>query len=206
MAKKTATKPRPKAATKPARKRSGRATANPLTKAAAEPAAKTAGAAAAPKGLVEGQRAPAFRLPRDGGGTVSLADHAGRQLVIFFYPRADTPGCTREAIAFSRLAEAFAACHTAVIGVSADPPEKQAKFRDKHGLTIPLGSDPTHVMLERYGVWGEKKLYGKVFKGVVRTTVLIGADGRVARIWRNVKVDGHAEEVLAAAQALAAGA
>jgi len=202
MAKKTATKPRPKAATKPARKRSGRATANPLTKAAAEPAAKTAGAAAAPKGLVEGQRAPAFRLPRDGGGTVALADFAGRKLAIFFYPRADTPGCTREAIDFSRLKNAFAACNTAVLGVSADLPAKQATFRDKHGLTVPLGSDVMQTMLKRYGVWGEKMLYGKTFEGIIRTTVLIGTDGRIARLWRNVKVEGHAEEVLAAARAL----
>lgn len=164
------------------------------------------GAASPPPVLVEGHRAPAFRLPRDGGGTIALADFAGRQLAIFFYPRADTPGCTREAIAFSQLADAFAAADTALLGVSADPPQKQDAFRDKHGLTVPLGSDTTHAMLNRYGVWGEKKLYGKVFEGIVRTTVLIDRDGRIARIWRNVRVDGHGEAVLEAARALAGGA
>ncbi|RIK96949.1 MAG: bacterioferritin [Proteobacteria bacterium] len=203
---KTARKTTAKALAKPVGKPAGgtrtKSASKSAPKAAPRAAAKTAGAAAAPKCLVEGQRAPAFRLPRDGGGTVALADFAGRKLAIFFYPRADTPGCTREAIDFSHLKDAFAACNTAVLGVSADLPAKQATFRDKHGLTVPLGSDVTHTMLNRYGVWGEKMLYGKTFEGIIRTTVLIGADGRVARLWRNVKVEGHAEEVLAAARAL----
>jgi thioredoxin-dependent peroxiredoxin len=152
-------------------------------------------------GLAEGAKAPAFRLPRDGGNTVSLSDFAGKKLVLFFYPRADTPGCTREAIDFTRLASAFAENGTAVLGVSADPPKAQEAFRDKHQLAIPLVSDEAHQMLEAYGAWGEKSMYGRSFLGILRTTVLIGADGRIQRIWRNVRVDGHADEVLAAAKA-----
>jgi peroxiredoxin Q/BCP len=152
--------------------------------------------------LGEGAKAPAFQLPRDGGNSVSLADYLGKKLVIFFYPRADTPGCTKEAIDFTRLSGAFADSQTAVLGVSADPLTAQEAFRDKHRLSIPLVSDEKHEMLEAYGVWGEKSMYGKTFLGILRTTVLIGADGKVARIWRNVKVDGHADEVLATAQAL----
>ena len=152
--------------------------------------------------LVEGSDAPAFRLPRDGGETVGLSDFSGQKLVLFFYPRADTPGCTREAIDFTRLSDAFADSGTAVLGISADPLKAQEKFRDKHQLSVPLMSDERHEMLQAYGAWGEKSMYGKTFLGIVRTTVLIGADGRVARVWRRVKVDGHAEEVLAAARAL----
>jgi thioredoxin-dependent peroxiredoxin len=150
--------------------------------------------------LAEGNKAPAFRLPRDGGETVSLADFAGRKLVLFFYPRADTPGCTKEAIDFTRLAGAFAESQTAVLGISADPLKAQESFRDKHELGIPLVSDEQHEMLEAYGVWGEKSMYGRTFLGILRTTVLIGADGRIVRIWRHVKVDGHADKVLAAAK------
>jgi peroxiredoxin Q/BCP len=153
--------------------------------------------------LTEGSRAPAFRLPRDGGRTVSLADFAGKNLVLFFYPRADTPGCTREAIDFTRLASAFAESQCALLGVSADPPKAQEAFRNKHKLVTPLVSDERHEMLEAYGVWGEKSMYGKIFQGILRTTVLIGRDGLVIRIWRNVRVDGHADVVLAAVQALA---
>ena len=151
--------------------------------------------------LAEGMKAPGFRLPRDGGETVSLADFAGRKLVLFFYPRADTPGCTKEAIDFTRLAGAFAESQTAVLGVSADSPKAQEAFRDKHELTVPLVSDETHAMLEAYGVWGEKSMYGRTFFGIVRTTVLVGADGRIIKIWRHVKVDGHADNVLAAVRA-----
>ncbi|MBH5371820.1 peroxiredoxin [Bradyrhizobium glycinis] len=158
--------------------------------------------AAAMSGLAEGQKAPAFRLPRDGGDVVTLADYAGQKLVLFFYPRADTPGCTKEAIDFTRLADAFAAAGTAVLGISADPVKAQEKFRDKHKLGVPLISDETHEMLEAYGAWGEKSMYGKSFVGILRTTVLVGADGKVARIWRNVRVDGHADEVLEAARSL----
>lgn len=152
--------------------------------------------------MAEGQTAPAFRLPRDGGNVVTLSDYAGQKLVLFFYPRADTPGCTREAIDFTRLKDAFAAAGTAVLGISADPLKAQEKFRDKHSLGIPLVSDEQHEMLEAYGAWGEKSMYGKSFLGILRTTVLIGPDGQVARIWRNVRVDGHADDVLLAARSL----
>jgi peroxiredoxin Q/BCP len=164
------------------------------------PAKKETPVVGKPPALAEGAKAPAFRLPRDGGSTVSLADYAGQKLVLFFYPRADTPGCTREAIDFTRLAGEFAESQTAVLGVSADPPKAQEAFRDKHQLAVPLVSDETHEMLEAYGVWGEKSMYGRTFLGILRTTVLIGATGRIIRIWRHVKVDGHADEVLAAAR------
>jgi peroxiredoxin Q/BCP len=140
-------------------------------------------------------------LPRDGGDSVSLADYAGKKLVLFFYPRADTPGCTKEAIDFTRLKSAFAEAGAAVLGVSADPVKAQEAFRNKHQLAVPLISDEQHEMLTSYGAWGEKSMYGRTFLGIIRTTVLIGADGRVAKIWRNVRVDGHAEEVLEAAKA-----
>jgi peroxiredoxin Q/BCP len=152
--------------------------------------------------LAIGAKAPAFTLPRDGGGTVSLADFKGRKLVLYFYPKADTPGCTRESIAFSRLKGAFAKADTDVVGVSADPIKAQDKFRDKHSLAIPLASDETKKMLTAYGAWGEKSMYGRKFMGVRRTTFLIDRDGRVAQVWESVKVDGHAEAVLEAAKAL----
>lgn len=155
-----------------------------------------------PPVLVEGARAPAFRLPRDGGESVGLSDFSGKKMVLFFYPKADTPGCTREAMDFTRLSAAFAESGTAVLGISADSVKRQETFRDKHKLGVPLISDEKHQMLEAYGAWGEKSMYGRTFQGVIRTTVLIGSDGRLARIWRHVKVDGHADQVLAAAKAL----
>ena len=151
--------------------------------------------------LIEGAAAPAFRLPRDGGSTVSLSDFSGKKLVLFFYPRADTPGCTKEAIDFTRLKSAFAESQTEILGISADPLKAQEAFRDKHKLSIPLISDEQHEMLEAYGVWGEKSLYGRTFLGIIRTTVLIGADGRIIKVWRNVRVDGHADAVLQHARA-----
>jgi len=152
--------------------------------------------------LVVGTKAPAFTLARDGGGKVSLSDFKGRNLVIYFYPRADTPGCTREAIDFSRLRAQFNKANTDVLGVSADPVKAQDAFKKKHDLTVGLLSDETHEMLKAYGAWGKKSMYGKSFMGIVRMTLLIGADGRIAKIWPKVKVDGHAEDVLKAAQAL----
>jgi thioredoxin-dependent peroxiredoxin len=181
-----------------------------LKKPSAETAGESAASGPAPAvttsghssvSLAEGSKAPTFSLPRDGGSTVSLRDYAGQKLVLFFYPRADTPGCTKEAIDFTRLADAFADAQTVVLGVSADPLKAQEAFRNKHELSTPLVSDEQHEMLEAYGVWGEKSMYGRTFLGVLRTTVLIGKDGRIIRIWRHVKVDGHADEVLAAAQA-----
>jgi peroxiredoxin Q/BCP len=149
-----------------------------------------------------GTKAPPFKLPRDDGGTVSLADFAARKLVLYFYPRADTPGCTREAIDFSRLRGDFDKAGTDILGVSADPVKAQDAFKKKHKLTIALLSDETHKMLEAYGAWGKKSMYGKSFMGVHRITYLVGPDGRIARVWPKVKVDGHAAEVLAAARAL----
>jgi len=171
-------------------------------KASQTAASKPLKQAAATAVLSEGAKAPAFRLPRDGGDSVALSDFAGQKLVVFFYPRADTPGCTREAIDFTRLKGDFAKADAAVLGVSADPVKAQEAFRNKHQLAVPLISDERHEMLSAYGAWGEKSLYGRTFMGIIRTTVLIGADGRVARIWRNVRVDGHAEAVLEAARAL----
>jgi peroxiredoxin Q/BCP len=152
--------------------------------------------------LVVGAKAPAFKLPRDGGEMVSLADFKGRKLVLYFYPRADTPGCTRESIDFSKLKSDFDKAGTDILGISADPVAAQGKFKAKHKLTVGLVSDEQHKMLEAYGAWGKKSMYGKNFMGIVRTTVLVGPDGRIARIWPKVKVDGHAAEVLAAARAL----
>ncbi len=183
------------APTKKAPKTTGRKRPPAAKRGEAKPSA-----AGSPPLLEVGDAAPHFVLPHDGGGFVSLASYAGRRLVIFFYPRADTPGCTLEAAAFSRLAGAFADNGAAVLGVSADPVKAQSAFRDKHALTVPLASDEKLGMLKAYGVWGEKSMYGRTFMGITRTTFLIDGNGRIARIWRNVKVDGHAEEVLAAAR------
>jgi thioredoxin-dependent peroxiredoxin len=191
--------PRPAARKATAAKVTAKAEAGSQSSASNPQRPKAAAPVSGQSALAEGSRAPAFRLPRDGGQTVSLADFSGRKLVLFFYPRADTPGCTKEAIDFTRLQSKFAESQTAVVGVSADPPKAQEVFRDKHELSIPLVSDEAHEMLEAYGVWGEKSMYGRTFQGILRTTVLIGADGRIIKIWRNVKVDGHADEVLAAA-------
>ena len=155
-----------------------------------------------PSELQPGAKAPAFTLPRDGGGMISLADFAGRKLVLYFYPRADTPGCTKEAIDFNRLKAAFGKAGTGILGVSADPVPAQDKFKAKHNLCISLASDEAHRMLEAYGVWQEKSMYGRKFMGVVRATFLIGPDQRIAQVWPKVSVAGHAEEVLAAAKAL----
>jgi len=152
--------------------------------------------------LTVGAKAPAFTLPRDGGGSISLADFAGRKLVLYFYPRADTSGCTKQAIDFSRLKGAFTKAGTEIVGVSADPVPAQDKFKVKHKLSIALASDEKHQMLEAYGVWQQKSMYGRKFMGIARTTFLIGPDQRIAQIWPKVSVTGHAEEVLAAVKAL----
>ena len=149
-----------------------------------------------------GDKAPAFTLARDGGGKVSLKEFKGRNLVLYFYPKADTSGCTREAVAFSKLKAAFARTGTDVLGVSADPVTAQDKFKAKHKLSIALGSDETKAMLEAYGAWGEKSMYGRKFMGVIRKTFLIDGAGRVLRVWPKVRVEGHAEEVLETVRAL----
>jgi len=188
--------------TAPARPKTAAVKAEASRPAVSKPPRQPIEAPAAGKsGLIEGAKAPAFRLPRDGGSTVSLSDYASKKLVLFFYPRADTPGCTKEAIDFTRLSGAFAESGTALLGVSADSPKAQEAFRDRYELATPLASDEPHEMLQAYGVWGEKSMYGKTFHGILRTTVLVGADGRILKIWRNVRVDGHADEVLAAVEA-----
>lgn len=149
-----------------------------------------------------GAKAPSFNLPCSGGGNVSLADFAGRTLVLYFYPRADTSGCTKEAIDFSRLKGEFGRTSADILGVSADPVKALDAFKSKHKLTVALASDETHKMLDAYGAWQEKSMYGRKFLGVVRSTFLIGPDGRIAQVWPRVSVDGHAAAVLAAAKAL----
>ncbi|ACA20134.1 alkyl hydroperoxide reductase/ Thiol specific antioxidant/ Mal allergen [Methylobacterium sp. 4-46] len=152
--------------------------------------------------LKSGEPAPDFSLPATGGETISLTSLKGRKAVLYFYPKDDTSGCTLEAKSFNDLREAFAAADTAVIGVSPDPIRSHDKFREKYGLAFPLASDEEKAMLEAYGVWVEKSMYGRKYMGVERTTVLIDRDGRVAQVWPKVKVPGHAEAVLAAAKAL----
>ena len=149
-----------------------------------------------------GAPAPAFEMPGDGGAVVRLSDHAGRKVVLYFYPKDDTSGCTTEALDFTARAADFAAAGAVVIGVSKDSVKKHDKFKEKHGLGVILASDEATDVCERYGVWAEKSMYGKKYMGIERSTFLIGPDGRIAREWRGVKVPGHAEEVLAAVRAL----
>jgi len=146
--------------------------------------------------------APGFTLPRDGGGNVALADLKGKPVVLFFYPKDDTPGCTKESIGFSADMEAFEKAGAKVLGISKDTVASHDKFVTKHSLTTPLLSDAEGTVCEDYGVWKEKSMYGKTFMGIERSTFLIDAKGKIAQVWRKVKVDGHVEEVLAAVQAL----
>ena len=148
-----------------------------------------------------GDSAPDFDLPTDGGGKASLRDLKGKKIVLYFYPKDDTSGCTAEAIAFNGLRKEFAAAGTVLIGVSPDSPASHDKFKKKHDLQFALAADESKAMLEAYGVWVEKSMYGRKYMGVERTTFLIGADGKIAKVWRKVKVPGHADEVLAAARA-----
>ncbi|MGP9821476.1 peroxiredoxin [Salinarimonas sp. NSM] len=152
--------------------------------------------------LVIGDPAPAFTLPADGGRTVSLTDLKGKAVVLYFYPKDDTSGCTKEAQAFNGMRDAFAAARAVIVGVSPDSVKSHDKFKAKYELGFDLLADEEKGMLEAYGVWVEKSMYGKKYMGVERTTVLIDAEGRVAKVWPKVKVPGHAEEVLAAVQAL----
>ncbi len=150
--------------------------------------------------LEPGQKAPDFSLAATGGRTVSLADHAGRPLVLYFYPKADTPGCTKEAQAFQEALPDFGP--TEVIAVSKDKLSALEKFAAKYALAFPLASDEAGSTVEAYGAWVEKSMYGKNYMGIDRSTILIAPDGTVARIWRKVKVPGHAADVLAAVRAL----
>jgi len=148
--------------------------------------------------LTIGDRAPKFNLECSDGTTSSLADFKGRRLVLYFYPKDDTPGCTTQAIAFSGAQAAIEAAGAEILGVSADPLTKHGKFIEKHKLSIRLGSDPEHQMLTAYGVWVEKSMYGRSYMGIERTTFIIDEAGKISHMWRKVKVKNHVEEVLAA--------
>lgn len=153
--------------------------------------------------IAAGDSLPDIALTRPDGSTVRPADYAGQKLVLFFYPKDDTPGCTTENLDFSALSADFAKAGTALLGISKDPPKKHEKFIAKHGLTAPLASDPEESGLsDALGFWTEKSMYGRSYMGMIRSTVLVGADGKVARVWSPVKVKGHAAEVLEAAKAL----
>lgn len=152
--------------------------------------------------LTIGTKAPAFSLPATDGRQIDLEALKGRKVVLYFYPKDDTSGCTLEAQAFQALKKDFTAADTEIIGVSPDPLKSHDKFRAKYGLDLTLASDEAKSMLEAYGVWVEKSMYGRKYMGVERTTVLVDRDGKVAQVWNKVKVAGHVEEVLMAALAL----
>lgn len=149
-----------------------------------------------------GEAIPDFTLTDADGKTFGRADYAGKPYILYFYPKADTPGCTTEAKDFTELAGEFAAAGLPVIAVSKDKVAKIEKFRDKYGLKVRLASDEDGAVCEAFGTWVEKKLYGKTYMGIARATFLVGADGRAVRVWPKVKVKGHAAEVLEAAKAL----
>lgn len=150
-----------------------------------------------------GEAFPDIAMTTPDGGSVKASDFAGRKLVVFFYPKDDTPGCTTENKDFSALYGEFEAAGIAVLGVSKDPPKKHVKFAEKHGLTAPLASDAEEGgVSDALGIWTEKSMYGRTYMGMERTTYLVGADGKIAQVWNKVKVKGHADEVLAAAKAL----
>jgi peroxiredoxin Q/BCP len=152
-----------------------------------------------------GDRAPDVALQMADGSTVSLGTTLGRPLVLYFYPKDDTSGCTREAQDFSALAPAFEAAGAAVLGISKDDAKKHAKFTEKYDLKVPLATDADGTVCEAFGTWIEKSMYGRKYMGIDRATFLLDADGRIARVWRKVKVPGHAEEVLAAVHTLGQG-
>ncbi|MEE1611966.1 peroxiredoxin [Microvirga sp. CF3016] len=152
--------------------------------------------------LIIGTKAPAFSLPATDGRKISLDDLKGRKVVLFFYPKDNTSGCTLEAKDFQAFKKDFAAADTEIVGVSPDSLKSHDRFRAKYGLDFPLASDEAKTMLEAYGVWAQKSMYGRKYMGVERTTVLIDREGNIARIWPKVKVKGHAEEVLEAARSL----
>lgn len=149
-----------------------------------------------------GDKAPEISLPRDGGEVVNLSDFAGMKIVLYFYPKDDTPGCTKEAIGFTDSVDAFAALDTVILGVSKDSVKKHDKFVAKHDLKIALLSDEDGNVCERYGTWVEKSMYGKTYMGIERATYLIDTDGKIAQVWRKVRVPGHVDAVLDAVRAL----
>lgn len=154
--------------------------------------------------LEEGVKAPGFKLPDETGKTLDIAKFKGKPVVVYFYPKDDTSGCTAEAKDFSCLADEFGAAGAAIIGISPDSSASHAKFKKKYDLAVHLAADEEKAAAQAYGVWVEKSMYGKKYMGVERSTFLVGKDGKIARIWRKVKVPGHAEEVLAAVKALKA--
>jgi len=158
---------------------------------------------AATSALAEGKKAPAFSMPTDGGGKVALKDLKGQNVVLYFYPKDDTSGCTREGIEFSEAIAKFKRAGAVVIGVSKDSVAKHDKFKDKHGLKVILGADEEGKVVEAYGAWVEKSMYGRKYMGIDRSTFLIDGAGKIRRIWRKVKVPGHVDEVLDAVKALA---
>jgi peroxiredoxin Q/BCP len=201
MATKASTK-EPSTSKSTAKQPAAKATAEKPAKSAAraeKPAPAIAPAPAAP-GLREGDPAPPFALPGAGGEALSLAALKGRKVVLYFYPKDDTSGCTKEAIEFNALRDKFAKAKTVIVGMSPDSVKSHDKFRDKYELAFPLASDETKETLSAYGVWVEKSMYGRKYMGVERSTFLIGADGKIAKIWRKVKPAGHAEEALKAAE------
>jgi thioredoxin-dependent peroxiredoxin len=147
--------------------------------------------------LEPGDKAPAFRLPDHDGRQVSLSDFKGSRLIVYFYPKDDTPGCTKEACQFNDNLRDFSKAGTAVVGISPDGAASHNRFRDKYGLSLTLLSDPDHKVMESYGAWGEKTLYGKKSTGVIRSTFVVDERGRIAKCWYTVKADGHAAKVLA---------
>ncbi|MFI5306257.1 MAG: thioredoxin-dependent thiol peroxidase [Polyangiales bacterium] len=155
--------------------------------------------------IEEGKQAPAFTLQTDEGRKVSLADFKGKYLIVYFYPKDDTPGCTIEAREFSAARNKLDKLGAAVLGVSRDSIESHCKFRDKHGLEVMLASDPDTKVIEKYGAWGEKNMYGKKSMGIIRSTVVVGPDGKVKKLFRKVKVDGHVAKVLDVIAALRKG-
>ncbi|OYU50281.1 MAG: peroxiredoxin [Rhizobiales bacterium PAR1] len=152
--------------------------------------------------LAAGDKAPAFTLPGDGGTEISLASLAGKKIALYFYPKDDTSGCTKEAMEFNALRADFAAAGTEIVGVSPDSAASHDKFKKKYELGFALAADESKAMLEAYGVWVEKSMYGRKYMGVERSTFLIDASGKIARVWSKVKVPGHAAEVLEAAKSL----
>ena len=151
--------------------------------------------------LAEGDTAPDFQMPATGGRSVSLDGYKGKAFILYFYPKADTPGCTKEACAFQEALPKFGAIGLDVIGVSPDKLKPIEKFAAKYNLTFPLASDEGHPVADRYGTWVEKSMYGRKYMGMERTTFLIGADGKVLKVWRKVSVPGHADQVMQAARA-----
>jgi len=152
--------------------------------------------------LSEGDQAPDFSMPTDGGGTINLSDLKGKPIVLYFYPKDDTPGCTKEACGFRDALPDFSGVGATIVGVSKDKVAKHDKFKAKFDLNFPLGSDEDGAVCEAYGTWVEKSMYGRKYMGIDRATFLIAADGSIAKIWRKVKVPGHVDAVLAAAKEL----